>query len=84
MYCLCTGWSRCDWRNRRSMQQTKEQVEQTGRSFQEIIVDLSQKDAVSCIMEACDKLCSRVDILVNNAGIILREDAKDVSEEGLG
>ncbi len=30
---------------RRSMQQTKEQVEQTGRSFQEIIVDLSQKDA---------------------------------------
>ncbi len=66
---------------RRSMQQTKEQVEQTGRSFQEIIVDLSQKDAVSCIMEACDKLCSRVDILVNNAGIILREDAKDVSEE---
>ncbi len=66
---------------RRSMQQTGEQVEQTGRSFYEIIVDLSQKDAVDHIMKACNTLCSRVDILVNNAGIIHREDAKDVTYE---
>ncbi len=66
---------------RRSMQQTREQVEQTGRSFYEIIVDLSQKDAVDHIMKACNTLCSRVDILVNNAGIIHREDAKDVTYE---
>ncbi len=66
---------------RRSMQQTGEQVEQTGRSFYEIIVDLSQKDAVDHIMKACNTLCSHVDILVNNAGIIHREDAKDVTYE---
>ncbi len=66
---------------RRSMQQTGEQVEQTGRSFYEIIVDLSQKDAVDHIMKACNTLCSRVDILVNNAGIIHRKDAKDVTYE---
>lgn len=66
---------------RRSMQETKEQVESTKRTFGEIIVDLSREDAVKVIMESCEKLCDRVDILVNNAGIIHREDAKDVSAE---
>lgn len=66
---------------RRSMQETKEQVEGAGKAFQEIIVDLSREDAIEVIMENCKELCDRVDILVNNAGIIHREDAKDVSAE---
>ena len=65
---------------RRSMQETREKVESVGGTFKEIIVDLSSPDAISVIMEQCEKLCDRVDILVNNAGIIHREDAKDVSE----
>ena len=65
---------------RRSMQETREKVESVGGAFKEIIVDLSSPDAISVIMEQCEKLCDRVDILVNNAGIIHREDAKDVSE----
>lgn len=66
---------------RRSMQETKAQVEGAGKAFQEIIVDLSREDAIEVIMENCKELCDRVDILVNNAGIIHREDAKDVSAE---
>ncbi len=66
---------------RRSMQETREKVEAAGGVFHEIIVDLSSPDAISVIMERCEALCSRVDILVNNAGVIIREDAKDVSEE---
>lgn len=66
---------------RRSMKETREKIEGVGGVFHEIIVDLSQPDAVGIIMSRCEELCERVDILVNNAGIIHREDAKDVTEE---
>ncbi len=66
---------------RRSMQETKEKVEKAGGNFQEIIVDLSQPNAVELVMENCNSLCQNVDILVNNAGIIQREDAKNVKPE---
>ena len=66
---------------RRSMKETREKIEGAGGVFHEIIVDLSQPDAVGIIMSRCEELCERVDILVNNAGIIHREDAKDVTEE---
>lgn len=66
---------------RRSMQETKENIEKNGGTFHEIITDLSQSDAIGHIMAECERLCDRVDILVNNAGIIHREDAKDVTVE---
>lgn len=66
---------------RRSCDETAKLVSAYSDDFQEIIVDLSEPDAVSQIMNALAKKNINVDILVNNAGIIKRCDAVDVTEE---
>ncbi len=66
---------------RRSCDETKALVEESGSEFLEIIADLSSTEHIDRIVsEAVDKF-GRVDILVNNAGIIIREDAIEYKEE---
>ncbi|MDD3241097.1 MAG: 2-dehydro-3-deoxy-D-gluconate 5-dehydrogenase KduD [Lachnospira sp.] len=66
---------------RRSCEETAELIKESNGSFTEIIVDLSDKNAVTKITEQTDTLGKTVDILVNNAGIIKRADAIDVTED---
>ena len=62
------------------MSETAEQVQQTGRRFHSLQVDLSKAfDPASIVNEVVSRL-GHIDILVNNAGIIRRADLLDYVE----
>jgi 2-deoxy-D-gluconate 3-dehydrogenase len=60
--------------------ETKAAVLAEGRRFIAVQADLGSTRAVSTVVGAALKECSRIDILVNNAGIIRRNDAVDFTE----
>lgn len=66
---------------RRSCDETAKFISAFSNDFQEILVDLSEPDAVMQIMSALHEKNVAVDILVNNAGIIKRCDAVDVADD---
>ena len=66
---------------RRSCQETADKIKDCEGSFIEILVDLSESDAIDTIIKEAKKHTDRIDILVNNAGIIKRCDAIDVTYE---
>lgn len=65
---------------RRSCDETKTLIEQSGGSFAEVIADLSDMEVIPKIIDEAVKAFGRVDILVNNAGLIKRCDAIEFSE----
>lgn len=65
---------------RRSCDETKALIEQSGGSFAEVIADLSDMEVIPKIIDEAVKAFGRVDILVNNAGLIKRCDAIEFSE----
>lgn len=66
---------------RRSCEETKKLVEESGGEFLEIIADLGTTKDIDYIVSQAKTKYGKIDILVNNAGIILREDAVNVTEE---
>ncbi len=65
---------------RRSCDETKALIEQSGGSFAEVIADLSNMEAIPKIINQAVEIFGRVDILVNNAGLIKRCDAIEFGE----
>jgi len=65
---------------RRSCDETKALIEQSGGSFSEVIADLSNMEAIPKIISQAVEIFGRVDILVNNAGLIKRCDAIEFGE----
>lgn len=66
---------------RRSCKETASIIHGFGGTFSEIIVDLSNPDAIDIMITEAKNHTDRIDILVNNAGIIKRCDAIDVTYE---
>lgn len=66
---------------RRSCDETKGLIEQSGGSFAEVIADLSDMEMIPKIISQAVESFGRVDILVNNAGLIKRCDAIEFTEE---
>lgn len=67
--------------NRSEPAETRHLVEELGRKFVDIRVDISSIDCIPTIMDTTLSELKRVDILVNNAGIIRRNDAINFSEQ---
>ncbi len=65
---------------RRSCDDTKKAVEESGGEFFEIIADLGTTEHIPHIISEAKNKFGKIDILVNNAGIIIREDAINVTE----
>ncbi|SCX31526.1 2-dehydro-3-deoxy-D-gluconate 5-dehydrogenase KduD [Agrobacterium rosae] len=63
------------------MPETAEAVQQIGRRFQAVKVDLSQKFDATSVIESVVSELGGIDILVNNAGIIRRANLLDYTEE---
>lgn len=64
-----------------SRRPSTETAEMLGKSFYNVIADLSSLDVIpGIIAQTLDKF-GRIDILVNNAGIIKRQDSLEFSEE---
>jgi len=61
--------------------ETREQVEATGRRFTDLRADLADTASIPGLIDQAKARHGRVDILVNNAGIIRREDAIKFSEK---
>jgi 2-deoxy-D-gluconate 3-dehydrogenase len=61
--------------------ETKNGVQQAGRTFLGIEADLSSIRVIDGIIDQVVKTFGRIDILVNNAGIIRREDALEFTEK---
>ncbi len=61
--------------------ETRGQVEATGRSFFDLRADLSDTASIPDLVAQAKARFGRVDILVNNAGIIRREDAIKFDEK---
>lgn len=59
---------------------TRAEVERSGRKFAYLQADLVSADPVPSIFKKAVELFGRVDIVVNNAGIIKRNDAIDFTE----
>ncbi|GAE94475.1 2-deoxy-D-gluconate 3-dehydrogenase [Gracilibacillus boraciitolerans JCM 21714] len=67
--------------SRSNQDDTKKEVEKTGRKFYQIQADLSQQDQIVSLVEESISKTGRVDILVNNAGIIRRNQAENFTDE---
>lgn len=67
--------------NRAGPDDTQQRVEDTGRRFFNIDVDLMDSATVPQVVEQALAFAGRIDILINNAGIIRREDALEFSEK---
>ncbi|OBZ92239.1 3-ketoacyl-ACP reductase [Pararhizobium polonicum] len=64
-----------------AMPETADAIRQTGRHFQALEIDLSQKFDAKGVVGSIVSELGGIDILVNNAGIIRRADLLDHSEE---
>ncbi|WP_431800472.1 2-dehydro-3-deoxy-D-gluconate 5-dehydrogenase KduD [Halobacillus andaensis] len=65
----------------KSLADTKKEVEAVGGTFNELISDLSEKNAAEKLAADAVAVKGKVDILVNNAGIIRRADAENFSND---
>ncbi len=63
------------------LEETRKGVEERGRKFLGIEVDLSNIEVIGGIVERTVREFGKVDILINNAGIIRRADSLEFSEE---
>jgi 2-deoxy-D-gluconate 3-dehydrogenase len=64
-----------------SSEETLKEVKALGRKAEQIVVDLTQKDAIQTVVSKALENFNKIDILVNNAGIIRRSPAIDFSEK---
>lgn len=64
-----------------SRRPSSETAEMLGKSFYNVIADLSTVDVIPKIVEETVKKFGRIDILVNNAGVIKRQDSIEFSED---
>jgi 2-deoxy-D-gluconate 3-dehydrogenase len=64
-----------------SSEETLKEVKALGRKAEQIIIDLTQKDAIQTVVSKALENFSKIDILINNAGIIRRTPAIDFSEK---
>jgi 2-dehydro-3-deoxy-D-gluconate 5-dehydrogenase len=64
-----------------SSEETLKEVKALGRKAEQIVVDLTQKDAIQTVVSKALENFNKIDILVNNAGIIRRTPAIDFSEK---
>lgn len=62
------------------LEETRKGVEERGRKFLEIEVDISNIGVIAGIVERTVREFGKVDILINNAGIIRREDSLEFTE----
>jgi len=62
------------------LEETRKGVEERGRKFLGIEVDLSNIGVIAGIVERTVREFGKVDILINNAGIIRREDSLEFTE----
>lgn len=67
--------------NRSEPAETRRLVEEAGRKFVDIRVDISSLDSIPTIIDTALSQLNKIDILINNAGIIRRNDAIDFSEK---
>ena len=64
-----------------SSEETLAAVKALGKKAEQIIIDLTQKDAIQSVVSKALDHFNKVDILVNNAGIIRRTPAIEFSEK---
>jgi 2-deoxy-D-gluconate 3-dehydrogenase len=64
-----------------SSEETLKEVKALGRKVEQIVVDLTQKDAIQTVVSKALENFNKIDILINNAGIIRRTPAIDFSEK---
>jgi 2-deoxy-D-gluconate 3-dehydrogenase len=67
--------------NRSEPAETRHLIEELGRKFVDIRVDISSIDCIPTIIDTTLSELKKIDILVNNAGIIRRNDAINFSEQ---
>ena len=64
-----------------SSEETLSAVKTLGRKAEQLIIDLTQKDAVQAVVSKALEKFNKIDILINNAGIIRRTPAIEFSEK---
>jgi 2-deoxy-D-gluconate 3-dehydrogenase len=64
-----------------SSEETLKEVKAIGRKAEQIVIDLTQKDAIQTVVSKALENFNKIDILINNAGIIRRTPAIDFSEK---
>jgi 2-deoxy-D-gluconate 3-dehydrogenase len=64
-----------------SSEETLKEVKALGRKAEQIVIDLTQKDAIQTVVSKALENFSKIDILINNAGIIRRTPAINFSEK---
>jgi len=64
-----------------SSEETLSAVKTLGRKAEQLIIDLTQKDAVQAVVSKALEKFNKIDILINNAGIIRRAPAIEFSEK---
>jgi NAD(P)-dependent dehydrogenase (short-subunit alcohol dehydrogenase family) len=64
-----------------SLEQTRQEVESTGRRALPLTVDLTQPGAIDAMVEQTVAAFGKVDVLINNAGITWHKDFFDIEEE---
>jgi len=64
-----------------SSEETLFEVKALGRQAEQIVIDLTQKDAVQAVVSKALEKFKKIDILINNAGIIRRTPAIEFSEK---
>ena len=64
-----------------SSEETLTGVKALGRNAEQIVIDLTQKDAIQKVISKALDTFNKIDILINNAGIIRRTPAIDFSEK---
>jgi 2-deoxy-D-gluconate 3-dehydrogenase len=64
-----------------SSEETLKEVKAIGRKAEQIVIDLTQKDAIQTVVSKALENFNKIDILINNAGIIRRTPAIDFSDK---
>jgi 2-deoxy-D-gluconate 3-dehydrogenase len=64
-----------------SSEETLAEVKALGRKAEQIVIDLTQKEAIQAVVSKALEKFNKIDILINNAGIIRRTPAIEFSEK---
>ena len=64
-----------------SAEETLTEVKALGRKAEQIVIDLTQKNAIQAVVSKALENFNKIDILINNAGIIRRTPAIEFSEK---
>ena len=64
-----------------SSEETLSEVKELGRKAEQIVIDLTQKNAIQVVVSKALETFHKIDILINNAGIIRRTPAIEFSEK---